>query len=76
MRVVEKIGRACMSSGLFKVAGGVLVSFVPIATLPIALVNAGVDRVCADPTRFAFDVTTAEWLIKQFSSMKAMRHHP
>jgi hypothetical protein len=45
-------------------AGGALEIAVPAATLPVAAVNAGVDKVCADPERFAADVSTEEWLLK------------
>jgi hypothetical protein len=60
--VVARIVAACTNSGLFKLAGGALEIAVPTATLPIAVVNAGVDKVCADPERFAGDVSTAQWV--------------
>jgi hypothetical protein len=62
--VVERILRACTGSGLFKLAGGALEIAVPAAALPVAVVNAGVEKVCADPERFAGDVSTVEWVIK------------
>jgi len=62
--VVQRILRACTASGLFKLAGGVLEIAVPTAALPGAVVDAGVEKVCADPQRFAGDVSTVEWVIK------------
>ena len=61
---VSRILAACTESGLFKLAGGALEIAVPAATLPVAVVNAGVDKVCADPERFAGDVSTVEWVEK------------
>jgi hypothetical protein len=61
---VSRIVAACTNSGLFKLAGGALDIAVPAATLPVAVVNAGVEKVCADPKRFADDVTTVEWVAK------------
>jgi hypothetical protein len=61
---VSRIVAACTDSGLFKLAGGALEVAVPAATLPVAVVNAGVDKVCADPERFAGDVSTVEWVVK------------
>ena|SRR5689334_15438315 len=60
--VVSRIVHACTNSGLFKL-GGALEIAVPAATLPVAVVNAGVERVCADPERFAGDVSTVEWVV-------------
>lgn len=65
--IEQKIVAACLQSGLFKLAGGVVASAVPAANLPIAVVNAGVDQVCADPHRFAGDVTTVEWVAKNLA---------
>lgn len=63
-KIASAIGRACADSGLFKVADGTLTVFVPAAALPVALVNAGVDQVCANPDKFAADASTVVWLIK------------
>jgi hypothetical protein len=62
--VVQRILGACTHSGLFKLAGGAAAIAVPAATLPIAVVNAGVDKVCEDPERFAGDISTVEWVVK------------
>jgi hypothetical protein len=62
--VVMRIVTACTGSGLFKLAGGALEIAVPATALPVAVVNAGVDKVCADPARFAGDVSTVEWVVK------------
>lgn len=62
--VVTRIESICMSTGLFKFVDGVIALAVPIASVPIALINAGVDQVCMDPERFASDKATVKWLIK------------
>ena len=62
--VVQRILRACTESGLFRLVGGALEIAVPAAALPVAVVNAGVEKVCADPQRFAGDVSTVEWVVK------------
>jgi hypothetical protein len=61
---VQNIVAACTNSGLFKLAGGALGVAVPAATLPVAVVNAGVEKVCANPQQFADDVSTVEWVAK------------
>jgi hypothetical protein len=63
-KVMARIVNICMSSGLFKFTDGVVATLVPVAALPIALVNAGVDQVCTHPETFAADATTVEWLVK------------
>jgi len=62
--VVQRILQACTASGFFKLAGGALEIAVPAAALPVAVVNAGVEQVCANPQRFAGDVSTVEWVVK------------
>jgi hypothetical protein len=61
---VQRIVAACTNSGLFKLAGGALEVAVPAATLPVAVVNAGVEKVCANPQQFADDVSTVDWVVK------------
>jgi hypothetical protein len=61
-RIEHKIAAACLGSGLFKMADGAVAAALPAAEIPVVLVNAGVDLVCADPARFAGDVSTIEWL--------------
>lgn len=63
-RVVLEIVRACTYSGFFKMADGALVAAVPAVSLPVSLVNAGVDRVCEAPEKFASDISTVEWVVK------------
>jgi hypothetical protein len=67
-KIADAIGRVCMSSGLFKIADGAVATFVPAADLPIILVNAGVDKVCANPAKFAADASTVEWVAQQFAA--------
>ena len=64
LAVVARIVAACTDSGLFKLAGGALEIAVLAATLPVVVINAGVDKVCANPERFAGDVSTVEWVVK------------
>ena len=61
---MARIVAACTDSGLFKLATGALEIAVPATTLPVAVINAGVEKVCADPQRFAGDVSTVEWVEK------------
>ncbi len=42
----------------------------PQATIPVALVNAGVDRVCSDPEAFAADASAVEQAIRQLENFK------
>lgn len=50
-----RLVRACADSGWFKVVGGVAVIAVPQAALPAAIINAGVEQVCANPSAYAND---------------------
>lgn len=61
---VARIERLCEDSGFFKLVNGAVVAAVPPASLPISIVNAGIDRVCLDPERFAGDISTVQWLAK------------
>lgn len=65
--VTQRIVQACTASGLFKAVDGALSAAVPAAALPVMVVNAGVDVVCRDPARFAGDVSTVEWVIKNLA---------
>ena len=62
--VTARIVAACLGSGLFKAVDGAVTMAVPAAALPVMAVNAGVDIVCADPARFAADISTVEWVVK------------
>jgi hypothetical protein len=62
--IVARIERVCQDSGLFKVINGVVVLAVPAASIPVALLNAGVDKVCMNPEKFASDISTVQWLVK------------
>lgn len=74
-RVEAKILRACTASGLFRpaIATGeaLLEAAVPIATLPVAVVEAGVHLVCAQPHLFAHKISSVEWTVKNLA-----RHRP
>jgi hypothetical protein len=65
--VTARIVGACVNSGLFKIADGLVAAAVPAASLPIAVVNAGVDRVCANPAVFSADLSTVEWVAKNLA---------
>ena len=67
--MVQRIVSACLQSGLFKAADGMVAAAFPVAALPIMLINAGVDRVCANPALFAADLSTAEWVVRNISSV-------
>ena len=69
-RIQKDIVQACLSSGLFKMATGAVTMVVPAATLPIDVLNAGVNVVCADSARFANDVLMVEWVIKNLATYK------
>jgi hypothetical protein len=66
-KVVSGITTACTDSGLFKLVDGAVTMALPAATLPVAVINAGVDKVCADPARFASDISTIEWVAKNLA---------
>ncbi len=71
-RIEAKIVRACVASGMFKpaVAIGetVLEAAFPVAVLPVAIVNAGADQICAHPSVFAGQAGTLEWLAKTLAA--------
>jgi hypothetical protein len=64
--IATEIVGACLLSPLFKPADLALTAAFPAeATLPIALKNAGVAIVCADPTFYARqDAKTVDWVMK------------
>jgi len=74
-RVEAKIVRACTASGLFRPAirtgEALLEAAVPIATVPVAVAEAGVHLVCAQPALFAHEISTVEWVVKNLA-----RHRP
>ncbi len=61
--VTARIVAACTQSGMFKMASGLALSAVPAGPLASAVINAGVDRVCADPASFSADISTVEWVV-------------
>ena len=67
-KITADILAACTRSGWFKLADGLVAAAVPAASLPIAVLNAGVDRVCADPAAFSADISTVEWVAKNLAS--------
>lgn len=63
-RIEQKIVRACVASGLFQIPEALVEAAVPLSVLPIAVLNAGTHLVCADPHRFAGDISSVEWVAK------------
>ncbi len=66
--VTARIVQACTASGLFKLADGLLLSAVPGGPLAKGIIDAGVDIACADPARFAGDIGTVEWVVKNLAA--------
>jgi hypothetical protein len=62
---VAKITRICMASGFFHLVNGGLALVYPV---PARLLDYGIDQVCMNPERFASDVSTVEWLLKNLPS--------
>ena len=69
--VTARIVAACAASGMFKAVDGALSAAVPVAALPVMVINAGVDVVCGDPARFAADVSTVEWVVKNLAAFRS-----
>jgi hypothetical protein len=69
---LAKIIQLCTFSGLFKAAYGTGLSFVPGGPIAASLISAGVDQVCMNPSVYAADVTTVEWLITQLNAAKML----
>lgn len=66
--VVSKIIAACTADGVFKSVGGRLVlGALPYAGQADAIIAIGVDKVCAEPERFASDAATAIWVGKNLA---------
>ena len=67
--VTQRIVAACMADGFFKMVGGRLVlAAVDPTRIAAPLIAAGVDIVCASPERFAGDISTVEWVLKNTAS--------
>lgn len=69
--VIQKITDACAVYETAKagiaLAGGIL----PGGGTAIAVVEAFVDPVCADPAKFAGDLSTADWILKNAAELQA-----
>lgn len=63
-KVVQRIENVCMASGYFKFVNGALALAYPPAAVPAQIFNRGIDQVCGDPVKFAGDVSTVEWLVR------------
>jgi hypothetical protein len=62
--VVKRIVAICTTSGFFKVVNGTIALAYPPAQIPAQILDYGIDQVCTDPERFASDISTVEWLLK------------
>jgi hypothetical protein len=62
--VTAKIVHICTASGFFKVINGIVVLAYPVSATPIAILNAGIDKVCTNPEKFSSDLSTVDWLLK------------
>lgn len=71
--VETQIVAACVYSGWFKIATGAALAAVPAGTLPMAVIDAGVDKVCADPAYFAGKAGTVLWLAKNLRDIIGQR---
>jgi hypothetical protein len=68
-RIEARIVAACEHSGLFKGIGGVALAAVPLGVLPKSVLDAGVDRVCANPERYARYADTVAWVLRNLRDM-------
>ena len=67
---VAAIEAACTADGVFVRFGGRLVLSAADPTgIAAPLAAAGVDRVCADPARFASGISTATWVARNISAV-------
>ena len=62
--VVNRIVAICTTSGFFKVVNGTIALAYPPAQIPAQILDYGIDQVCMHPERFASDISTVEWLLK------------
>lgn len=64
-RIEARIVSACTADGVFRpvVKAGVTIA-VPVGTVPLSVLEEGIDKICADPDRYAGYVGTAEWVLK------------
>ena len=66
---VQKIMQVCEYTGFFEFIGGAASLAVPYAALPIKIIDAGIDKVCMSPEKFASDISTVQWLIQNLSEL-------
>lgn len=73
-RIEARIVSACVADGAFRpvVKAGVTIA-VPVATVPLGILDAGIDIVCKNPERFANDIGTAEWVVKNIRDVLSKR---
>jgi hypothetical protein len=62
--VMRKIAEACAIYQAAKLGAGIAAGLVPTAGSAIAIIEAFTDPVCADPAKFAGDIATIEWVLK------------
>ena len=70
--VVSRIISACTMDGVFKAVGGrAILQSVPYVGIADQIAAVGVDQVCANPERFAQDIATATWVVKNIRTIIA-----
>ena len=68
--VTQRIVTACLASGLFKTGVGFGLSFAgPPGEIADRVISWGIDKVCADPARYAADAATVEWVVKNLAAV-------
>lgn len=75
---VQRIVRECTASGLFKQVSGLALSAIPVPMAGVSLsflLDAGIDKVCANPEQFAAAEGTVVWLTKNFASNMAINRN-
>jgi hypothetical protein len=69
--VIQKIAEACAIYQATKLAAGIAAGLVPMAGSAIGIIEAFTDPVCADPAKFAGDIATIEWVLKNARAVQA-----
>lgn len=69
-KVVSDIVSACTIDGVFKNVGGRLVlQSLPYVGAADSIIAVGIDRVCSDPQRYAGDLATASWVLRNLRAI-------
>lgn len=71
-RIEREIVTICLGSGVFKLVSGIALAAVPAGALAKPLLDAGVDQVCANPSLYAQNIGTIEWLATNLAREKTL----